>query len=136
MASRRSTERPGQERSLAELFSEMTSEISRLFRQELQLAKIEVKQDAAKTAKAGGILGAAGFAGYMAVLLLSFAIAFLLDLVMPIWAAFLIVAALYGVAGFVLFQRGRERMKTINPVPEQTVETVKEDIEWVKARKR
>jgi Flp pilus assembly protein TadB len=123
-------------RSLPELLSEMTGEISTLFRKEIELAKIEIKEDAQRTAKAGGLLGAAGFAGYMTAVLLSLAAGFLLALALPLWVAFLIVAALWGIVGFFLFRRGRDRLKAVHPVPEQTVETVKEDIEWVKARRK
>ncbi len=127
---------PKTEKPLSQLISDMTSDLSTLFRKEIELAKVETKEEISRATKAGGMLGAAGFAGYMAVVMLSFAIAFLLDLVLPTWAAFLIVAAIYGIVGFVLFQQGRNRMKTVNPVPEQTVETVKEDVQWLKDRKR
>lgn len=127
---------PKVEKPLSALISDMTSDVGTLVRKELELAKIETKEELSRTAKAGGMLGAAGFAGYLAVVMLSFALAFLLDLAMPLWVAFLIVALLYGAAAAFLFVRGRERMKQVNPVPEQTVETVKEDVEWLKAQRR
>jgi phosphotransferase system glucose/maltose/N-acetylglucosamine-specific IIC component len=114
----------------------MTGDISTLFRKEIELAKIEIKDDVRQTAKAGGLFGAAGFAGYMLAVMLSFALAFLLDLIMPTWVAFLIVGVLYGVGGYLLFRRAKERFKRITPGPEQTIETIKEDVEWIKARKR
>jgi len=124
------------ERPLSELVTQMTSDVGTLVRKEIELAKIEIKEDVQRTARAGAMLGAAGFAGYMVVVLLSFAIAFLLAEVIPTWLGFLIVAVIYGVVGFVLFQQGRARMKQGTLVPEQTVETVKEDVEWVKARRK
>jgi Putative Actinobacterial Holin-X, holin superfamily III len=124
------------ERPLSELVTQMTSDVGTLVRKEIELAKIEIKEDVQRTAKAGGMLGAAGFAGYMAVVLLSFAIAFLLAEVIPTWLGFLIVAVIWAAVGFVLFQQGRARMKQGTLVPEQTVETVKEDVEWVKARRK
>lgn len=124
------------ERPLSELVTQMTSDVGTLVRKEIELAKIEIKEDVQRTAKAGGMLGAAGFAGYMAVVLLSFAIAFLLAEVIPTWLGFLIVAVIWAAVGFVLFQQGRTRMKQGTLVPEQTVETVKEDVEWVKARRK
>jgi hypothetical protein len=114
----------------------MTSDLTTLFRKEVQLAKIEIKDDVKQTAKAGGIYGAAGFAGYMAVVLVSFALAFLLDLIMATWLAFAIVGVLYGVAGYVLFRQGQNRFKEFNPIPEQTIETIKEDIEWARTRNK
>ncbi len=127
---------PSPDQPLSQLLSRMTNDLSTLFRKEVELAKIEIKEDAKQTARAGGLYGAAGFAAYLTVLMLSFAVAFLLDLVLPTWIGFLIVGGLYGVAAFLLFRSGQERFKRINPVPEQTVETIKEDVEWVKTRKK
>lgn len=127
---------PSPEQPLSELVSRMTSDLSTLFRKEVELAKLEIKQDAKQAAKAGSMFGAAGLAGYMALLLVSFALAYLLDLVMPTWIAFLIAAALYVVAAYVLYRRGLERFQQLNPVPEETVQTIKEDVEWLKTRKR
>ena len=127
---------PSPEQPLPHLLSRMTSDLTTLLRKEVQLAKIEIKDDVKQIAKAGGMYGAAGFAGYMALVMLSLAVVFLLDLIMPAWVAFLIVGVLYGVGGYVLFSRGRERIKQINPVPEQTIETIKEDVEWVRTRSR
>src|SRR5918911_4052715 len=83
------------ERPLSELVTQMTSDVGTLVRKEIELAKIEIKEDVRRTAKAGGMLGAAGFAGYMGGVLLSFAIAFLLAEVIPTWLGFLIVAVIY-----------------------------------------
>jgi uncharacterized membrane protein YqjE len=123
------------DKSLGELFSTMTADLSTLFRKEVELAKVEVKDDVRSAGKAGGMLGAGAFAAYMTVLFLSLALAWLLDDVLPRPLAFLIVAVIYGIAAAILIKQGRERMKHINPVPEQTVETLKEDVEWAKAQK-
>jgi hypothetical protein len=123
------------DKSLGELFSTMTGDLSTLFRKEIELAKVEVKDDVKRAGKAGGMLGAGGFAGYMAVFFLSLALGWLLDAVLPRPLAFFIVAVIYGIAAVILLRQGRERLKHINPVPEQTVETLKEDVEWAKAQK-
>jgi hypothetical protein len=107
-----------------------------LFRKEVELAKIEVRDDVRHTAKAGSMFGAAGFAGYLAVLLASLGVVFGLDLVMPLWAAFSSVAALFAFACFILFRQARTRMSEFTLGPEQTIETIKEDIEWAKARSK
>ncbi len=130
------SQNPKVEKPLSELISDLTTDLGTLIRKELELAKVETKQEIQRTAKAGAMFGAAGFAGYMALVLLSFAIAFLLDLVMPTWLAFLIVAVVYAIVAAVLFFQGRERAKRIHPVPEQTVESVKEDMEWLKGQRR
>lgn len=123
------------DKSLGELFAVMTNDLSTLFRKEVELAKVEIKDDARRAGKAGGMLGAGAFAAYMAVLFLSLTLAWLLDNWMPRAAAFVIVAAIYGIAAAILLMQGRDRMKQVNPVPEQTVETLKEDVAWAKAQK-
>ncbi len=95
-------------------------------RQELALAKAEVRQEAVKAAKAGGMLGAAGFAGYMVLLFASIAAWQGLAAVMPSGWAALIVTVVWAVVGAVLFVLGRQRMREVNPKPERTVETVSE----------
>jgi putative superfamily III holin-X len=112
--------------SVGELVGEVARDLSTLMRQELALAKAELKEEAAKTGRAAGMLGAAGLAGYLVVLFLSFALWWGLANVMDeAWAA-LIVAALWAIAGAVLYATGKERLAAVNPKPERTVETVSE----------
>jgi hypothetical protein len=106
------------------LIGQVTRDLSTLMRQELELAKVEIKTEATKAGKGAGMLGGAGFAGYMVLLFLSFALWWALVNAMDAsWAA-LIVAALWGVIGAVLFARGRNELRSVNPKPERTVETV------------
>lgn len=124
------------DRSLGELFGEMSAGLSALIRKEMELARVELKEEAVQAGKAGGQLGIGAFAGYLAVLLLSFALAWgLNDALDSSWAGFAIVGLLYGIAAAVLLQQGRQRLKDLNPVPEQTVATLKEDIQWAKEQK-
>ena len=118
--------------SIGELIGEISDDLSTLFRKEVELAKVELKQEASKAGKAAGMLGAAGFAGYMTILLLSFALVFALANVMDHGWAFLIVAVIWGIVGAVLFANGRKKAKDISPVPTKTVETLKEDAKWLK----
>ena len=112
--------------SVGELMGEVTRDLSTLMRQELDLAKAEVKQEVTKTGKAAGMLGAAGFAGYMVLLFASIAAWWgLANLMDQGWAA-LIVTGIWAVIGAVLFVVGRRRLKEVNPKPERTIETVKE----------
>jgi hypothetical protein len=112
--------------SVGELLGEVTQDLSTLMRQELALAKAEVKEEGVKAAKAGGMLGAAGFAGYMVLLFASIAAWWgLAEVMAPGWAA-LIVTAIWAVIGAVLFAVGRQRIREVNPKPERTVETVSE----------
>ncbi len=134
-APRLQTEPLQADKSLGELFGEMTRDVSDLMRQEVALAKVEIKEEVGRAGKAGGMLGAGAGAGYFALLFVSLALAWLLDQALPIALAFFIVGLLYGIAAAVLITRGREQMKHVDPVPRQTVETLKEDAEWVKAQK-
>jgi hypothetical protein len=124
--------RPINDQSIGSLIGEVTEDISKLFRQEVALAKAELKEEATKAGKAGGMLAGAGFAGYMVAVLLSLALVFALDAVMPLGWAAVIVAVLWAVVGGVLYTMGRKRMKDVDPVPRQTVETLKEDAQWVR----
>lgn len=122
----------GQDVSVGELLSVVTSDLQSLFRQEVELAKAEIRQEASRAGKAAGMYGGAGFAGSMVLLFLS--VAALLGLTEVIaggWAA-LVVTAIWAVVAAVLYRKGRERMRTVNPKPEQTVETMKENAEWAR----
>ena len=123
------------EKSLGQLVGEMSAELSSLMRAEVQLAKVELKDEVSKAGKAGSMFGAGAVTGYFALLFASLALAWLLDQAMPTALAFFLVAVLYGVAAGVLISRGRTEMKQVDPVPRQTVETLKEDVECVKAQK-
>jgi uncharacterized membrane protein YqjE len=129
------TGRPDVEgRSVGELLGEVTGDLSKLMRQEVALAKVELKEEAAKAGKAGGMLGGAGAVGYLVLVFLSLALMFALDNVMGIGWAALLTAVLLGIVAAVLFVLGRKRLKQVNPKPEQTVETLKEDVQWAKNR--
>ena len=112
--------------SVGDLIGEVTRDLSTLMRQELELAKAEVKQEATKAAKAGGMFGAAGFAGYMVLVFVSIAAWQGLAEVMPSGWAALVVTAFWALVGTVLFVLGRQRMREVNPKPERTVETMSE----------
>ena len=103
----------GSERSLSELFSEMTSELALLLRKEMELARAETKEELRKVGTAAGGFGGAALAGYMTIVLLSFAAAWALAELMAAGWAFLIVAAIYGIAAAVLFIQARARMKQV-----------------------
>jgi hypothetical protein len=112
--------------SVGELVGHVAKDLSTLMRQELDLAKAEVKQEITKTGKAAGMFGGAGFAGYMVLLFASIAAWWgLANLMDQGWAA-LVVTGIWAVIGAVLFVIARSQLKQVNPKPEQTVETVKE----------
>jgi len=126
---------PGPDEPLTELLQTATGDLATLFRQELELAKVEIKEDVRQAGKVGGMLGAGAISAHLALLFMSFALAWLLDEIMHPALAFLIVGVLYAIVAAFLFLRGRDEAKQLKPVPEQTVETLKEDVQWAKQRK-
>jgi uncharacterized membrane protein YqjE len=121
------------ERPVGELLKQLANETTTLVRQELDLAKAEMRE---KAGKAGPGFGMWGAASGMALLALGSLTAFLilaLDGAMPNWLAALIVGLVYAaIAGF-LYLRGKQKVHEAgSPVPEQTVETLKEDVQWAK----
>jgi hypothetical protein len=112
--------------SVGQLIGEVTKDLSTLMRQELELAKVEMKAEAKKAGQGAGMFGAAGFAGYMVLLFLSIALWWALShLVGHSWSA-LIVAVLWGVIGAVAFVMGKKKFSQVNPKPERTVETLQQ----------
>jgi hypothetical protein len=120
--------------TLGDLVSEMTSELGTLLRQEVELAKVETKEEVGKAAKAGAMFGGAGAAGWFAILLFSFALAWLLDQAMNRALAFFLVGLVWLVAALVLYTIARRNVREIEPLP-QTVESIKEDVAWAKAQR-
>jgi hypothetical protein len=119
------SERRAATSSLGELVGEVTRDMSTLMRQELALAKAEVKESASQSAKGAGLLGGAGYAAGMAVLFLSIALwATLALLVGEAWSA-VIVAVIWAVIGGILFAVGRTQLKKVQGVP-QTAATLQE----------
>lgn len=120
------------DRSLGELFSELTRETSTLFRQEFALAKTEMTAKASKVGRdvasiaVGGAIAYAGFLAIVAAAIL------LLAEVVDWWLSALIVGIVVLAIGGLLIQRGREALKQDDLAPRQTIDTLKEDAEWVK----
>jgi len=120
--------------SVGDLLGKVTTDLSTLMRQEVELAKVEIKEEATKAGKASGMLAGAGAVGYLVLVFLALTLMFALDAAMPIGWAALITAAVLGVVAALLFVLGRKRLQQVNPKPEQTVETLKEDVQWAKNR--
>jgi uncharacterized membrane protein YqjE len=121
--------------SVGELVSRVATDLSTLVRQELALAKAEVRQEAAQAGKAAGLFGVGAVAGLMTLLFLSLAAVFGLTYVVDEWLAALIVGLAWGVIALVTVLLGRNEIKSVEP-PERTIKTVKEDVEWLKSRAR
>jgi uncharacterized membrane protein YqjE len=123
------------ERSIGELLTQLSQETTTLVRQELELAKAELTEKGKEAGKGAGMFGGAGLLGLLAAGALTACIIAALDTAMPLWLAALIVTVLWTGIGAVLAARGRKELQRAAPaVPEQTVETVKEDIQWAKTQ--
>jgi sugar phosphate permease len=122
------------DKSLGDLFGELSGELAALVRTQTELAKTEIRTQADKAKRTASAFGGATVAAYMALLLLSFAAAWGLTEVVPEGVAFLIVGLIYAVVAAVLFVMGRDRMRDMNLVPEETVEEMKEDVQWARQK--
>lgn len=127
--------RPTDERSLGEILGDVSNDLSTLIRQEMELAKTEMKQEAAKAGKGAGLLGGAGVAGHLVLLFGSLTAVFGLDQAMPLWLAALIVTVVWAVVAAVLAATGRSALKHSNPQLPTTQQTLKEDAAWARAQK-
>lgn len=130
------TEAALREQSMGELFKQLSDDMSTLVRQELRLAQAEMTQKGRQAGLGLGMFGAAGILGLVAFLTLTTCIIAALAKGMDVWLAALIVTVAYGAIAAVLALRGKERVSEATPpVPEQTVETVKEDVQWAKTQR-
>jgi uncharacterized membrane protein YqjE len=120
------------DQSLGELLGRVSRDFSELVSTQVELAKVELREEIAAAGRGAGILTGGAFCAYLAVILLSFAAAWGLSEIVPEGLAFLIVGAVYAVAAAVLLPKGKERLSQVRPVPEKTAETVKEDVQWAR----
>lgn len=117
------------EQSLSDLLSAVTGELAVLFRKEVELAKVETSEQVSRAVKAGAMLGAAGVVAFLAIMLLAWAAAWGLAEVLPTGFAFLIVGVVFLVIAAVLGSSGKKKMASVSPVPDQTVATLRADVQ-------
>lgn len=118
--------------SIGELLRRLSEDTARLVRQEMALARAELTEQGKQVGMGAGLLGGAAVATLLALGALSAAAIAGLDEVVPLWLAALIVGALWGAIAGVLALRGRGEVREATPPAPQTVETVKEDVQWAK----
>jgi hypothetical protein len=124
---------PSDDRSLGQLFGDLSRQLGTLIQKEVQLAKTEMATRVTTIGRAAGMIGAGGALAYAALLMALIAIALLLiQLGITPWLGFLLVAILVGAIAAVLIQRGRAELQKTDLAPRQTIETIKEDAEWAK----
>jgi uncharacterized membrane protein YqjE len=129
-----SEEFSARDRGIGELVKDLASQTSTLVRQEIQLAQAEVTQKGKRAGKGAGMLAGAAVFGLLALGALPAALIALLDTWVATWIAALIVMVLWLVVAFVLAKAGQKSLQQATPPAPQTIETVKEDIEWAKTQ--
>jgi uncharacterized membrane protein YqjE len=123
------------DRPIGDLVKDLAGQTSTLVRQELKLAQAEMTSKGKLAGKGAGMLAGAAVAALLMLGALTATLIIALDSFLPLWLAALIVTLLWGIVGGVLAARGRKELQRATPpVPEQTVETVKEDIQWAKTQ--
>ena len=123
------------ERPVGDLVKQLAGQTSTLVRQEIDLAKAELTEKGRVAGKGAGLLGGAAAVGMLAGGALTACLILALDEIVPDWLAALIVALVLAAVAAVLAMQGRNRVRAATPpVPQQTIETVKEDVEWAKTR--
>jgi Putative Actinobacterial Holin-X, holin superfamily III len=123
------------ERPLGEVAKDLTSDLSLLVRQEIELAKAEMADKGRTAAPGFAMFGGAGIVALCAAGALTAFLVLVLSLFLPEWAAAVLVGVSLTAVAYVLVRQGKERVSDAGkPVPEQTIETVKEDVEWAKTR--
>ena len=123
------------ERPLGEVARDLTRDVSLLVRQEVELAKAEMAEKGRVAAPGLGMIGGAGVVGLMAAGALTAFLILVLSIFLPEWASALTVGGVLAAVAYVLAKQGKERVSEAGaPVPKQTIETVKEDVEWAKTR--
>jgi uncharacterized membrane protein YqjE len=122
---------PG-ERSIADVLQDIIRDVQEIVRSEMRLAKTELREEAAKAKTAAGLLGAAAVTALFAVFFVLLTVVDALALVMPRWAAALIVGVGLAVIATVMVMAGLTRLKQIQATPARAMDSMKENVEWVK----
>jgi len=124
------------DQSLAELISRMTSDVGQLVSTQLELAKVEIKDEVTRAGKGVGMVGGGGLAAYVALLMISVAAAIAIGNALDgIGWGFLIVGLVYAAVAAVLVLTGKKQISSATPIAEQTKETLKEDLEWARQQR-
>ena len=118
--------------SLGDLVGRLTDDFGWLVQDHIQLAKEEITAEVRQAARGAGLVGGSALAGWIALLLLSFTLAWgLAEVFDSTWLGFLVVGVIWGVVAGALFIIGRRELQEVEPVPEQTVKELEEDKRWL-----
>jgi uncharacterized membrane protein YqjE len=124
------------DRSVSDLLQDIVRNIQDIVRSEVRLAKTEFLEEVGKARAASVLLGVGALSGAFGLFFVLFAIVYALSIVVPDWAAALIVAAVLSISAAVMLRLGADRLKQVRPAPDQTIESLKENVEWAKRRAR
>ncbi len=122
------------DKSLGELFNELTTGFGTMFRQEIALAKAETREAFRHATKDVLFLAMGGFILYAALFVFLAAAVIGLSEVAPVWLSAIIVGVVVSLIGYILVQKGLKDLKRRAFKPQQTIESIKEDKEWVRAK--
>jgi uncharacterized membrane protein YqjE len=120
------------DRSIAEVLQDILRNVQEIIRSEVRLAKTEAREEISKAKSAGLLVGAGVMCGAFATFFLLLTIVYALATVLPYWAAALIVTTVLAIIAAVVLSAGLKQFKRVNPVPDKTIESVKENVEWAK----
>jgi uncharacterized membrane protein YqjE len=119
-------------RPISDVLQDILRNIQTIIRAEVTLAKVEVREEASNAFASIAWLLVGALSGAFAILFLLWTIAYAIARVWPLWAATLLLAVLLGAAALMLFLSGRRRFRRLHATPEQTVQTIKENVAWVR----
>lgn len=123
-------------RSTGEVLQDILTNVEEIVRSEIRLAKTEMKEEAVKAGRAGALLGGAALLGYFGLALCLMLCIVLLTQVIALWAATLLMAGLCLIGAAILFFTGRGRLKQVHAAPPKTIDSLKEDVTWLKTQTR
>jgi hypothetical protein len=120
--------------STVETIQNIAGNLGDIVRSEVQLARAEMREEASKAARAGAMMAAGAILGLLGMAFVFWTIAFGLTQWLPVWASSLVVGVLLLGTSGALLSMGRGRMRQVHMKPEQTMESVREDVQWIKSR--
>ena len=123
-------------RSLGDIVGSVVDSLQSIFRYELRLARQEMSEKLRKSTKAGIFLGGAAVMGFFSAACIIGTCIVALSIVLPVWLSLLVIGVALGAAAGGAFILGRMALEEVDPVPQQTVETMKDNIDWIKNRTR
>lgn len=122
------------QRTVFDVLQDIVSNLQEIIRSEFRLAKVELKEKAQRAAKPAAVMGVGAVVAFYGVGFVLLAAVYALSLVIALWAAALIVGVVLAIIGGALLSFSRKALKEIDPIPEKTVQTVKENVQWTKDR--